>query len=159
MTPTASPGFSGPSNGISPARIAAALPPVGTNPCSRNAPPKMSATSGSKPDITSGVAIGRSSVPSCAAAEAGDRARRRTAAASSGRSANGRFQVSALRNAAVEVLARQRELDVDASRPAAATSLNAVASVISAIGVMPAIGSFEKLPSAYDTAPISRPSM
>jgi len=34
-----------------------------------------------------------------------------------------------------------------------------VASVISAIGVMPAIGSFEKLPSAYDTAPTSRSSM
>ena len=35
----------------------------------------------------------------------------------------------------------------------------AVASIISAIGVMPAMGSFEKLPIEYDTAPIKRPSM
>jgi hypothetical protein len=35
----------------------------------------------------------------------------------------------------------------------------AVASIISAIGVMPAIGSFEKLPTEYETAPINRPSM
>ena len=34
-----------------------------------------------------------------------------------------------------------------------------VASVISSIGVMPAIGSFENCPSEYETAPISRPSM
>ena len=60
----ASPGLSGPSNGASPFLKPAALPPVGMNPCSRNAPVKTSATSGSKPDITSGVAIGRSSVPS-----------------------------------------------------------------------------------------------
>jgi hypothetical protein len=34
-----------------------------------------------------------------------------------------------------------------------------VASTISAIGVIPAIGSFENDPSEYDTAPISRPSI
>ena len=33
------------------------------------------------------------------------------------------------------------------------------ASIISAIGVMPAIGSFENAPSEYDTAPTSLPSM
>jgi hypothetical protein len=38
------------------------------------------------------------------------------------------------------------------------TPLNAVASVISAIGVMPAIGSLENDPRAWETAPISRPS-
>ena len=101
---------------------------------------------GSKPDITSGVAIGRSSVPSSSAAEPGDAARRRRAAASPGRSANGRFQLSALRNAAVQVLARQRKLDAGRARPRGRAPANGAASVISAIGVMPAIGSFEKLP-------------
>ena len=33
------------------------------------------------------------------------------------------------------------------------------ASIISVIGVMPAIGSFENEPSEYDTAPTSCPSM
>ncbi len=43
--------------------------------------------------------------------------------------------------------------------PGARASVSSVESVISAIGVMPAIGSLEKLPSAYETAPISLPSM
>ena len=68
---------------------------------------------GSKPDITSGVAIGRSIVRDLAAAEAGDAAAP-TNCASSGRSANGRFQFSALRNAATQVVARQRKLDLHA---------------------------------------------
>jgi hypothetical protein len=42
--------------------------------------------------------------------------------------------------------------------PVARVSLKLVESVISAIGVIPAIGSFEKLPSAYETAPMRRPS-
>ena len=46
------------------ARSPAAALPMGRKPCSRKAPPSVSARSGSKPDITSGVAIGRSSVPS-----------------------------------------------------------------------------------------------
>ena len=53
------------------------------------------------------------------AADAGHGARRPMSCASFGRSANGRFQFSALRNAAVEALARQRELDLDARAPAA----------------------------------------
>jgi hypothetical protein len=35
----------------------------------------------------------------------------------------------------------------------------AVASFISAIGVIPAIGSFENAPIEYEIAPIKRPSM
>src|SRR5436309_318589 len=42
--------------------------------------------------------------------------------------------------------------------PVGRVSLKLVESVISAIGVMPAIGSLEKLPSAYETAPMRRPS-
>ena len=74
-----------------------------------------------------------------------------------GRSANGRFQFSALRNAA-DRPSRVSGNSTLTRAPGGRTSPCAVESVISAIGVMPAIGSFEKLPSAYDTAPISLPS-
>ncbi len=103
----------------------------------------MSARSGSKPDMTSGVAIGRSSVPSAPPAAA-----TRPSPpipkyrASSGRSANGRFQLSALRNAAVR-FSRVSGNSTLTRAPAGRASVNDVASVISAIGVMPAMGSFE----------------
>ena len=63
------------------------------------------------------------------------------------RSANGRFQLSALRNAAVSpsLVSGYSTLTF---APGGRTSEKVVESVISAIGVMPAIGSLEKLPSA-----------
>ena len=81
-----------------------------------------------------------------------------TNCASFGRSAKGRFQLSARRKAVV----RFSRVSGKSSCMRAArgrVSLSPVASVISSIGVMPAIGSFENAPSAYDTAPINRPSM
>ena len=109
-------------------------------------------------DITSGVAIGRSSVPISlppTPATPVDADELRVVGPIGERP----IPVERLAERGGEALARERELDAARARPAAAASLNAVASVISAIGVMPAIGSFEKLPSEYETAPISRPSM
>ena len=116
----------------------------------------MSARSGSKPDITSGVAIGRSSVPNWLPPRPAT-AVMPVNSVSFGRSANGRFQASALRNAA-ERPSRVSGNSTFTRAPGGRTSLKVVESVISAIGVMPAIGSFEKLPRAYETAPISLPS-
>ena len=118
----------------------------------------MSASSGSKPDITSGVAIGRSSVPSWPPPRPAT-ALTPTSCASSGPLGERPVPVERLAERGGQALARERELDAARARRAAAASLNVVASVISAIGVMPAIGSLEKLPSAYETAPISLPSM
>ena len=106
--------------------------------------------------MTSGVAIGRSSVPSWLPPSPAT-ALTPASSASFGRSANGRFHASALRKAA-DRLSRVTGNSTFTRAPAGRTSEKVVESVISAIGVIPAIGSFEKLPSAYDTAPISLPS-
>jgi len=107
--------------------------------------------------MVSGVAIGRSSVATSRlpmpATDGGP-----TTSASPGRSANGRFQLSALRNDATSP-SRVSGNSTLTRAPGGRVPVNEVASVISSMGVMPAIGSFEKLPSAYDTAPIKRPSM
>ena len=108
--------------------------------------------------MTSGVAIGRSSVPSWSPPSPATARDAPTSCASFGRSANGRFQLSALRNAAVRFSRVSGNSTWTRAPPAGRVSVNDAESVISAIGVMPAIGSFEKLPSAYDTAPIRRPS-
>ena len=114
---------------------------------------------GSKPDITSGVAIGRSSVPTCMSGRPA-MPLTPTSCASFGRSANGRFQLSARRNASVRFSGVSGKSSCTrALRGRTWAALITVASVISAIGVMPAIGSFEKLPSEYETAPMSLPSM
>jgi hypothetical protein len=55
------------------------------NPAAAKAPDSRSTVAGSKPDITSGVAIGRSIVPSCAPVIAG----RPMDCTSAGRLANG----------------------------------------------------------------------
>jgi len=116
-------------------------------PWSRNALPSVSATLGSKPDMTSGVAIGRRSVaisPPASPSTPLMPARRD----SSGRSANGRFQFNALRNAAVRPSRVSGNSTCTLAADGLGVSFIIVASVISAMGVMPAIGSFEKLPSA-----------
>ena len=71
----------------------------------------------------------------------------------------GPIPVEPPRSAAVRFSSRQRQIDAGSSNPAAAPRRMIVESVISAIGVMPAIGSLENAPSAYETAPMSRPSM
>ena len=71
-----------------------------------------------------------------------------------GPSANGRFQLSARAKRRRQVFARQREVELNlcAGRPHAPAIV--AESVISAMGVIPAIGSLENAPSAYDTAPM-----
>ena len=156
VTPTASPGFSGPSNSAMPARPAPAAAPIGRKPALRKVEASTSPILASKPDMTSGVAIGLSMVPISPPKPL--TLDTPTSCASLGRSANGRFQFSALRNDASrpsEVMGRPTSTRAPGGRGA----FEVVASVISAIGVMPAIGSFEKLPREYDTAPMSLPSM
>ena len=126
------------------------------NPASRNIDDTRSDVVASMPLITSGVAIGRSSAPICEPADAGQ-----TEHLHVGRTVGER------RDARVggadrggEPLRRDRELE-PRLRPTMArrADRSAVASIISPIGVMPAIGSFGNAPIEYETAPIRRPSM
>ena len=110
--------------------------------------------SGSKPLMTSGVEIGRSIAPSCAPAAAGmpnDLDVGRTIARTAPAARTSR--VSAAVSPSRVIGSSMRACGAGARR------VIAVASFISAIGVMPAIASFENAPIEYDTAPISRPSM
>ena len=79
--------------------------------------------------------------------------------ASAGDSAKGRVRA----NTFCSVRANDAELSGRLSRRGRgsrrATARARVASAISSMGVMPAMGSREKLPSEYETAPTSRPSM
>ena len=78
---------------------------------------------------------------------------------SPGRSANGRAHDIEARMAAA-TLSRVTGISRRARVPIGGRGVSSVAaSIISAIGVMPAIGSLENAPSEYDTAPTSLPSM
>ena len=102
--------------------------------------------------MVSGVAIGRSIVPTLASSPLPN------TCTSFGLSAKGRTHEKAWRSEA-------RMLSGDSGICSAMRSAGrrgaacAVASTISSNGVMPAIGSFENWPSEYETAPTRRPSM
>ena len=104
--------------------------------------------------MTNGVAIGRSSRPICAPVAIGSP----MACTSEGRSANGR----ARQNASRRSVAKPTRVTGSFSRAAWLTGRRAgveTASIISSMGVMPAIVSFENEPREYETAPTNRPSM
>ena len=151
-TPMASPSRSGSFAGT------AESPPdepvtIGVKPDSLNGPERRSATSGSKPPRSNGVEIGRSMAPIWEPAAAG----MPMTWTSAGRLANGASRLCT----AVSTAERPSRVIGSSMRPcASAVRLGtAVASFISAIGVMPAIGSLENAPIEYETAPISLPSM
>ena len=97
-----------------------------------------------RPDMTSGVAMGRSMVPiSLPSPEMFETPR---SCVSDARSAKGRFQFSALRNDATR-LSGVIGNSTWTRAPGGRGVFDAVASVISAIGVMPAMGCLGKLPS------------
>ena len=141
LTPTASPGASGRvARGASPRPPAA---PSGANPPALNARPTKSATSDSNPPSASGVAMGRSSAP-VAALTPSDPA---TTSTSAGVLAKAGIST-------VRAMASTRLLGVTGSVSAARVAAGrgasrAVASIISSIGVMPAIVSLVNIPSGY----------
>jgi hypothetical protein len=111
-------------------------------PASRNIDETRFDVGASIPLITSGVAIGRSSAPICDPAAAGTP----MLWTSAGRSANAATRAYAARIAAASVsgvTGRSIRACADAARRA---PVSAVASIISPIGVMPAIGSLGNAP-------------
>ena len=126
---------------------------TGTNPAAVNAADIGAITERSKPDATIGTAIGRSialirpmspdtpdNTSACDGSSTNARARPRS-----------RDQMSSSSRG-------EAGHDSDTGRVPGVGACIAVASTISAIGVMPQIGSVENCPSAYETAPINRPS-
>ena len=132
-----------------------ATPPAitGTKPWSRKAEATGSITPASNPPKVSGVAIGRSKVPMPAFNAASPKTW-----TSAGLSANGRIQLNAWRSDALRLSGVSGTWS--STRAACRRGpVKVAASVISSIGVMPAIGSLENWPSEYETAPTRRPSM
>ena len=125
-------------------------------PASRNIDDTRSDVAESMPLSTSGVAIGRSSAPICEPADAGQPERLHVGGAIGER---GDARVVGA-DGGGEALRRDGQLEprLRAASPRRAP-VSAVASIISAIGVMPAIGSFGNAPMEYETAPMRRPSM
>jgi hypothetical protein len=113
---------------------------IGRNPTSLNAPAMVSATDAWKPDMTSGVAIGDIIVPTTPAV--GRPAPGPRSCTSSGRSANGCAQAKAALRAARRP-SRVTGTCSFACLTAGRWAGSAATSRISAMGVMPAMGSLE----------------
>ncbi len=128
-------------------------------PACPKAPETTSRSGPENPPSASGVAMGRIRTPSCAprGSSAGPRPSSRTSA---GLLANGwRNLENACRSAAATFSVVRGRSSPAAFPPGARRGAGAAASIISSIGVMPAIGSFGNCPSEYATAPSRRPSM
>ena len=126
---------------------------IGTKPAAEREGANGSITEASKPDVIIGTVIGRSmALTRVRSVDPPDTIRACDGSSTNGRARpRSRFQISSSSRGVAGH-------DSDTGRVLRAGALIIVASSISAIGVMPAIGSVENWPSAYDTAPIRRPS-
>ena len=126
---------------------------IGTNPAAAKAGEMGSSTEASNPAATIGTAIGRSIDPiRLQSPEPPD-----STSTCEGSSANGRARPRSRAQMSISCAGVAGQV-IDTGREPRAAAGIVVASTISAIGVMPAMGSVENWPSEYETAPTRRPS-
>ena len=127
---------------------------IGTKPAALNADDMGSSTEASNPEAIIGTAIGRSMAPKRPRSEATPE----ITSACEGSSTNPRTRLRSRDQMSINSRGVGFR-DIATGRVTRAVSFMIVASIISAIGVMPAIGSVENWPSEYETAPSSLPSI